>query len=107
MGGKKVVCVNCRSNKVVLAGSYETKAHGERKRLRCRNCGRFFIMRDKTFRRKHPYYIFKRIKAYAKRRKTYINKFDSRKKTTYSGREIAGLLNVSQSFVYGVLKKHL
>lgn len=59
------------------------------------------------FRKKVPIKIRKRILELWKTRKYDINKFDNRKKRTYSTRDIARKIGVSKSFVWEIVKKNV
>lgn len=99
-------CPKCGSTNIGSGGKYKAKKKSSIKyRLRCRDCKHSFILRTKTYRKKIPIKIREKIIKLYKTNKGYINKFDNLKKTTYSTREIAEILNVSSSFVWDIIKK--
>lgn len=104
LNNKRVICYRCNSNKISLHSRYNTKAHGYRNRFRCTECNYDFILRDKTYGRYISYHIIKRILLLNITKKSYINKYDRLKKTTYSTREIAARVNVSRAAVHQIIQ---
>lgn len=99
-------CPKCGGINIVLGGKYRIKRSNiPRQRLRCKDCGKTFIIKTKSYRKRVLLKIRRQIISLYKTKKPYKNVFDNLHKKTYSTREIAKILNVSKSFVHNVIKK--
>jgi len=97
-------CSRCDSDRIVMAGKYKVNKSKIQHRLRCKNCGHTFIIKTLMYRKKIPLKVRNKIKTLYKRKKYFISKYDSLKIDIYPTRDIATMLGVSKSFVYGVIK---
>ena len=101
-----IYCPKCNLNKLQKKGSYKIKrTNAMQRRFMCMKCNYIFTERTNDFHKKIHSWINNQIKVLYYKRKNYIRKFDSMKKTTYSTREIAKILNVSKSYAHKIASK--
>ena len=97
-------CHKC-NNKVRKKGKYRiNRTSVAQQKYYCRKCNYYFIERNEDIRKKIPMWIRHQILRLSKKEKGYIRRYDRSRKTTYSVREIARMLNISKSFVSQIIK---
>lgn len=99
-------CPYCSKYNIRLAGKYYVRRLRNREqRLYCKDCKKSFVRRNTNFRKKISFVVKEKIIRLYSEEKGFVKKYDPFKKTTYSMREIAKMLNVSDSFVAETLKR--
>lgn len=102
---RNIPCPHCKHDEVVYLTSYRIKRTAvAQRRFKCLNCKVMFTERTADFGRERPMWIRQQIIRLYSKNKGFINKFDNKKKLTYSTRDIAAMLDVSKSFVQKVLQ---
>lgn len=108
------ICIKCKSNNVGTKGKYKIKYFPYiKQKYRCRDCNKYFTLRDDYFRKNIRKEIKYLIKEYSTKTKESYNKFDNTKSLKYSTREIVGLIKknhnakISKSFVAKFLRNNL
>ena len=96
-------CPKCNSEKIVKAGNYITKTFRMRKRWKCKDCKKYFVLTPHIGKLSQE--TINQIIRLSKRINSNASIYDHRKIRTYSHREISKILNVSTTEVLKILKK--
>jgi len=104
-----MACPRCESENIVTRGFYVTKNYGMRRRFKCKDCSRMFIvlpsLKDISSEQ------IKEILRLSKRVNPHASKYDHRKTgsyvkgKTYSSREIAKITGVNANTIVKIIRR--
>ena len=99
-------CPRCLGKKITFGSRYYVRTLNKyEQRYSCITCKKTFINRIHVTIRKYGDYTIKKVLELYNTNKGHINKYDNLKKITYSTREIAKILKISSSGVFGIIKR--